>query len=382
MENACLKGSAFFQAAWRREERPCRVEGCPASLEEAVAAAAELVKGARNPVVYGLDNSTIEAQQVALRLARRLGAVIDDTSSLCQGALTQEIITGRVPSCTLAEAAQLADMMVYWGANPYHAHPRHLSKYTYYPRSQYREAGWTPDVVLAGVDVRETETSITCHKMFWLPPGGDREFIEQVMSALAGGEASRQAASFATLLEEAHFTVFFVGLGLVYSLGNDLDPFMGLLTEARSRGKAAAVPMVGHFNTMGFNHTLYAETGFVNRVFFSNESAPQHGPEFSILEQLRCGAVDCLLVVGADPFTSLPHSLVANLGSVPVICLDPFPTPTFEGARVAIPVAPSALEVPGTARRMDGEVVALPQALPVRGPGDGEVLERLLEALG
>ncbi|MDP6101114.1 MAG: formylmethanofuran dehydrogenase subunit B, partial [Dehalococcoidia bacterium] len=71
MENACLKGSAFFQAAWRREERPCRVEGCPASLEEAVAAAAELVKGARNPVVYGLDNSTIEAQQVALRLARR-----------------------------------------------------------------------------------------------------------------------------------------------------------------------------------------------------------------------------------------------------------------------------------------------------------------------
>jgi formylmethanofuran dehydrogenase subunit B len=382
VKNACLKGSAFFRAAWERKERPCRVEGRSASLEEAVTAAAGLLKGARNPLIYGLDNSTIEAQQVALRLSRRLGAVMDDTSSFCQGALTQGIITGKVPTCTLAEAAQLADMIVYWGANPYHAHPRHLSKYTYYPRSQYREAGWTPDVVLAGVDVRETETSITCHKMFWLPPGGDREFIGQVMSALAGKEASLQAASFATLIEEAHFTVFFVGLGLVYSLGNDLDPFMGLLAEARSRGKAAAVPMVGHFNTMGFNYTLYAETGYVNRVSFANGGGPQHGPEFSILEQLRRGAVDCLLVVGADPFTSLPHSLVSNLDSVPIICLDPFSTPTFEGAQVAIPVAPSAVEVPGTARRMDGEVVTLPHALPARGPGDGEVLGRLLEAMG
>ncbi len=382
MENACLKGSAFFRAVWERGEQPCRVEGREVPLQVAVAAAAGLLREANNPLIYGLDNSTIEAQQVALRLARRLGAVVDDTSSFCQGALTEGIIAGEVPTCTLSEAAQLADLMVYWGSNPYHAHPRHLSKYTYYPRSRYREAGWTPDVVLAGVDVRETETSITCHKMFWLSPGGDREFIGQVLAALAGKEVPRPAAGFASLVEEAHYTVFFVGLGLVYSLDNDLAPFLELLAEVQRRGKAAAVPMVGHFNTRGLNHTLFAEAGHVNRVRFANGSGPQHGPEFSILEQLRRGAVDCLVVVGADPLTSLPHSLVSGLDSVPVICLDPFPTATFERVRVAIAVAPSAVEVSGTARRMDGETVTLPQALPSHGPSDGEVLSMLLEALG
>ncbi|MEK7848708.1 MAG: formylmethanofuran dehydrogenase subunit B, partial [Chloroflexota bacterium] len=256
IENACLKGSAFFRAVWGQRERPCRVGGREVPLKEAVAAAVRLLSQARRPVIYGLDNSVVEAQQVALKLARRLRAVVDDTSSFCQGALTERIIAGQVPTCPLPEAAQLADLLVYWGANPYHAHPRHLSRYTYYPRAHYREAGWTPDVVLAGVEVRETETSITCHKVFYLPPKGDREFIGQVLAALSGKGATGQAAAFASLLEQAHYTVFFIGLGLVYSLGNDLTPFLELLAESHRRGKAAAVPMVGHFNTMGLNYTL------------------------------------------------------------------------------------------------------------------------------
>lgn len=379
VDSACLKGASYFQAVAGQRERPCLVAGKPVPAQEAIAAAAALLAKARHPMIFGLDNSPTEAQLVAFKLARALGAVLDDTSSFCQGGLTEKIIRGVLPGCPLSDASRIADVLIYWGANPYQAHPRHLSKFTFYPRAEYKEAGWTPAVTLVGVDIRETETTIICHRFYTLPPGGDRDFIGQVITGLGGGETAPPAAELSQLLSEARYVIFFAGLGLVYSLDNDLSPFEALVGEVRKRAKVAVLPMVGHFNTMGFNHTCFDETGFVNQVSFAN--GVTHGAEFSILEQVRQRQPDCLLVVGSDPFTSLPRPLVRHLSTIPIICLDPFPTPTCEAAQVAIGVAPAAVEVSGTARRMDGETVALTPAWPARSPSDEEVLRGILEQI-
>ncbi|MHA2273369.1 MAG: hypothetical protein ACXACI_16040, partial [Candidatus Hodarchaeales archaeon] len=34
-----------------------------------------------------------------------------------------------------------SDLIIYWGANPIHAHPRHLSRYSLFPRGYFRERG-------------------------------------------------------------------------------------------------------------------------------------------------------------------------------------------------------------------------------------------------
>jgi formylmethanofuran dehydrogenase subunit B len=84
------------------------------------------------------------------------------------------------------------------------------------------------------------------------------------------------------------------------------------------------------------------------------------------------------MVIGADPFSSLPRSVAEGLKCVPVITMDPFHTATTRGSRVVIGMGVSGIEVGGTAVRMDGTEVAL---MPVRKssrPSDEEVLKHLL----
>ncbi len=66
-------------------------------MDEAIGSAAEILKGAKRPLLYGWSNSTLEAQKVGIELARKLNATIDDTSSFCQGILMERVLKGRVP---------------------------------------------------------------------------------------------------------------------------------------------------------------------------------------------------------------------------------------------------------------------------------------------
>ena len=375
IENACLKGAAFLRAiADPRRRSPCLVAGREVAFEQSLEEAGRLLRAANNPLIFGLDNSTLEAQAVGIELARSLGAVLDDTSSVCQGTLVEHILSGAIPSCTLAEAKDYSDLMIYWGSNAHHSHPRHLSRYTYYSRDRYREAGWMPQVTMACVEVRDTETSSLCYPCIRLEPGGDRGFIEGLLATLRGrGEVGKELAQ---QLKTASFCVIFAGLGLTYALDNDFSPLIELVSQIGRSARVAVIPMVGHFNMRGLNQSLFQATGCVNRVSFANGVG--HGEQFSLLGQVRDRAADCLLVVGSDPLSNLPQEVMANLAGVPIICLDPFPTATTRAAAVVLGTAASGIEVGGHAIRMDGVEVELRPARAAGFPSDEEVLNRLL----
>src|SRR3954465_15217855 len=58
------------------------IDGKPASVEDAVEAAAEYLLNADMPLVYGMSNITCEAQREAVALAEMVGGVIDSHTSL------------------------------------------------------------------------------------------------------------------------------------------------------------------------------------------------------------------------------------------------------------------------------------------------------------
>jgi formylmethanofuran dehydrogenase subunit B len=58
------------------------IDGKPASVDEAVEAAAEFLYQAHLPLVYGLSNITCEAQRESVALAELIGGVIDSHTSL------------------------------------------------------------------------------------------------------------------------------------------------------------------------------------------------------------------------------------------------------------------------------------------------------------
>lgn len=379
VENACLKGASFLCSADSARRAPFLVKGKIVSETEAVEWAADLLRKATRVLIFGLDSCTLEAQAAGIDLAQALGAVIDDVSSFSYGAVVEGIMEGEIPSCAFAEVKD-ADLIIYWGCNPYHSHPRHLSKFSYYAREKYDEAGWRPVVKAISVEVRDTETTSLCYPVFKVEPGGDAGFIGRILTTAKGEDGSEDHRTFVELLRGSQFCVIFMGLGLIYSLDNDLNLFLEMLHQFGRDSRFAVIPMVGHFNMLGFNHSLYERTGHINRVRFGQSI--HHGEECSFLEQIRNRLPDCVLIVGSDPFSSQPRSLTANLEGIPIICLDPFLTATTRSAEVVLGTAISGLEVEGKAIRMDGTVVSLPQGRKVETPSDEWVLRQLLTGSG
>ena len=107
IENACIKGAALFYAGDDPQRRAvCRIAGAEVASEAAIESAARLLLKAKKPLIFGMDNSTLEAQATGIKLAKVLGAVIDDTSSFCQGALIRSLFSDDIPTCSFSEAKE------------------------------------------------------------------------------------------------------------------------------------------------------------------------------------------------------------------------------------------------------------------------------------
>ena len=82
-KRACLLGKSWFLNHTAEHLYPdALIDGQPASIDEAVDVAAELLHRADLPMIYGLSNLTCEAQREAICLAEFLGGIIDSHSSL------------------------------------------------------------------------------------------------------------------------------------------------------------------------------------------------------------------------------------------------------------------------------------------------------------
>ena len=82
-KRACILGEAWFKNHTAERLFPdALIDGNPATVDEAVEAAAEFLHAADMPLVYGLSNVTCEAQRQSVYLAELIGGVIDSHTSL------------------------------------------------------------------------------------------------------------------------------------------------------------------------------------------------------------------------------------------------------------------------------------------------------------
>ena len=82
-KNACILGEAWFKNHTAERLYPdALIDGKEATVDEAVEVAADILYGANMPLVYGLSNTTCEAQRQAVWLAELVGGVIDSHTSL------------------------------------------------------------------------------------------------------------------------------------------------------------------------------------------------------------------------------------------------------------------------------------------------------------
>jgi formylmethanofuran dehydrogenase subunit B len=380
-KNLCRKGYAHFQSLFTERTSP-QVDGQKASMDEALGRAAEILRESKRPLLYGWSSSSSEAQKEGIDLAKKLGATLDDTSSFCEGLLLERVLNGRLPTCTLDDVRNFADLSLFWGSDPSNSHPRLLSRFAYYPRGEKRQKSYEEERTCVVVDVRKSATAHLCQQLIRLSPGGDAEFISAVAAVLDGkiprsGDKKRMI-ELGTLLRKTEFGAIFPGAGLVYSLKEKMGLLQGLLEQLNKIAPFKVIPMVGHYNGRGFNQLLLEETGFINRVSFQDGQA-RHAPEYSIMEAAR--SCDAALVIGSDPLSSLPFGVARALASVPLIAVDPRRSLTTDAAKVVLPSAMYGLEAAGTALRMDGIKIEFQPIVASNLMPDQEILKRIGEAV-
>lgn len=376
--NACRRGAARMKGCTNRLVPS--IDQKPADIESSIKKAARILKNAKSPMLFGLDNSTCETQGKAIQLARKSKAIIDDSSSFCQGLLIEKILQKKLRTCSLDDIRNKADVLVYWGSNAQDSQPRHLSRFSYFPRGESRQRGYEEDRLAIAIDVRESNTAKICKGHFYrIPLKGDREFILALIEALSGKAPAydtKNMLRLASILKKAQFGAIFAGIGLMYSIKDDLEILTALADMLPGFN---IMPMVGHYNMRGFNEALFKETGFVNRVKFEGNGIQDN--KYGVIEALKNKSIDALLVVGSDPVLSLPRSIIHHLASIPVVCIDPCQTFTSRIATANIPCAATGVESAGSAVRMDGKVIELKKIIENNYMTDEEIMKRLMEAV-
>ena len=82
-KKACVLGKAWFLNHTGDHKYPdAIVDGKETTVDEAIEAAAEYLYQADMPLVYGMSNTTCEAQKECVALADQLGGLVDSHTSL------------------------------------------------------------------------------------------------------------------------------------------------------------------------------------------------------------------------------------------------------------------------------------------------------------
>jgi anaerobic selenocysteine-containing dehydrogenase len=75
-------------------------------------------------------------------LAEEIGGILDNTAVVCHGPSILGVQEVGIPTCTLGQIRHRADLIIYWGCDPWSAHPRHLERYTSFTEGRFEKSEW------------------------------------------------------------------------------------------------------------------------------------------------------------------------------------------------------------------------------------------------
>jgi formylmethanofuran dehydrogenase subunit B len=373
-----------------------------------------------------------------VELAEEVGGVLDNTAVVCHGPSILSIQEVGIPTCTLGQIRHRADLIIYWGCNPWSSHPRHLERYTSFTEGRFEGSEWKsyinkvkasagrkklrslerqgalkqklepivqtvsdnkPPATLSKegrklivIDVRKSMTAEMADYFIQVEPGKDYELMLAIRSLVKDQEldVDEVAGVPVDYLQElvdamisCEFGVIFFGMGLTQSAGKfrNVDVAISLIRDLNMRTKFAIIPMRGHFNVTGANTVFTWQSGYPYAIDFSL-GYPRYNPgETTVVDILLRKESDAALVIASDPASNFPRKAVEHLVETPLIVIDPHMNVTARVGDVVFPSAVVGIEKAGTAYRMDH--VPLPLKKVVEPPegirSDEEILGRILE---
>jgi formylmethanofuran dehydrogenase subunit B len=392
-EGACQLAEPWFAALSNLSDRPAAsIDGKAATLDQAVAKAANILSQSRAPLIWGLSRSSTAGQRAAVLLADRIGATIDTTASVCHGPSIMAIQQVGESTCSLGEVRNRADLVIFWGADPATSHPRHFERYSVDAKGLFVPRGRADRHVIV-IDSEETETSRLADTFIKIRRGSDFDVIWAIRQLLRGidlpesadvGVPREQLRQLTQQLSGCRYGAVFFGLGLAQSgLGHaNVEALLRLVKDLNGITRFTARRLRIPGDVAGADAVLCWLTGFAFAVNMAR-GYPRYNPgEYSANELLERNEVDACIFVGSESFADLSPAAKTVAERLPTIALDyPSVTPSL-AATVQITTAIYGIHAAGTVYRMDEVPIPVRQLLETKLPSDEDVLRAIAARVG
>jgi formylmethanofuran dehydrogenase subunit B len=294
-------------------------------------------------------------------------------------------------TCSLGEARNRADLVLFWGTNPAVTHPRHFERYSVDPVGEFLPRGRADRTVIV-LDIQPTETSRIADIFIQVEPHRDFEAITVLRLLLQGKRPAPNTLTgvelpvledLAERMRRCRYGVVFFGFGLSRSpLGHaTVEALLRLVTELNDHTRFCARRMRGSGDVTGADTVLAWQTGYPFSVNLAR-GYPRYNPgEFTALDMVERQEADACLFVGTHGLRRFTPLALKHLRGIPTIVLD---SPTAElpfTPTIRFTTATYGIHSSGTAYRMDEIPIPLKAVLPSRYLTDADVLSQLLDRI-
>jgi formylmethanofuran dehydrogenase subunit B len=345
LEPSCQLGEEWFSARMLRpaDTPAATINGQPVELDAAVTRSAELLRGARRPIVRGFDGATVEDARVAVALADRLGALVstEATAVSLRGAST----------ATLGEVRDRSRLVVIWREDPEATHPRLLERLGFENDASDRS--------LIVLDDRDTSTIERADVRLAWPRERDLEALV-TLHVLArelpapAGDLDSQLHDLIDRLGAVPHATFVYGAGVTGGAGGRRRALAlhGLVRSLCHERHVVTLELPRAPGTKSADDVLAWQSGYGGRVDFAGGH-----PE---------------LVTAAEALDDIDVTLLVEPGPDGTMVAGPHD-------EVWIRTAAAGVEASGTAHRLDGVPLTLQAPLRSGAPTAAAVLTRLLD---
>ena len=385
-KNACVLGRAWYAEHTIGDWPIAMIDGKEVSKEEAIEEAAQTLVKAKFPIIYGLSDTTCEAQRQAVAISDIIRGTIDTTTSVCHGPSGLAFQGVGESTMSLGEVKNRADLVIYWGGNPAASHPRHFTRYAVTPKGMFIPNG-RKDRTVVLVDVRKTPSTPVSNIFIQVKPRKDFEVLWALRALVKGKKIDpsieeETGVSLATLedlvdrMKNCRYGVLFFGMGLTMTRGRHFNSgaLMALATDLNEFTHFVAKPVRGHGNVTGADNVVSWQTGYPFGVNF-NRGYPRFNPgEFTTVDTLSRGDADAAMFIASDPACNFPKAAIEHMKKIPVISLDTKQTATSKLAHVAFATSTYGINTGGTVYRMDDVPITMRPAFDSPYPDDEEIL--------
>ncbi|MBX7105315.1 MAG: hypothetical protein K1X57_14625 [Gemmataceae bacterium] len=357
--NACRHGQWWFDfARTNLPPVPALIGDSPASIENAIAAAGQILARARFPLVLGGAALCVDGQRALVGLADALGAAFD-SGGPAEEAGAYFPAAGSASS-TWGEVVHRADLIVYWNV------PLDLNWWRHRERVLDRIRGRREvAVVSVGEDVP-------------LEAGRDVESIWTLRSLVQGKrvDAAPEWETLAGQLRAARYAV------IVHHAEPRVEIALQMLArDVNESNRCRVIDLGSPGNSAGLTQVSRWQSGFGRAVGFHRGFPVNHGREFSAERLLTRGEVDAVVSVGQatnalspaarDGLLKLPHILIAPSLQLPI-----------ETAQITLFTLAPGIHSPGAVFRSDGLTLPLRPVFPSSFPPAEMVINGLREEMG